>query len=539
MNPLFCTDSYKLSHKGFMTNGTEVIYSNLTMRNMKYLPVLKDRHDGKGVNFGLQGVLKQLVSMWDRFFFYRQKSEVISEAKEFFDLYLGPDSVDMHHFEELHDLGYLPILVKALPEGSRVNAKVPVFTIRNTDIRFAWLTNYLETWLSSQLWKQMTIATIAYEYRALVNEFALLTTGSTAGTEFQVHDFSYRGLSGTEDAAASGAAFLLSTCGTDNIPGLYYATKFYGANMKTGLIGTSVPASEHSLASTGIAVDGELETYRKWITKDYPTGIVSVIADTLDFFRVVTEFATELKDDILNRQPNALGLAKVVFRPDSGCPVKILTGYTYAVFNSMAEYELYIEDYGTVSLNDPEAVKIADKYYLIDNYRLSKELSEAEVKGAVECLWEIFGGTTTEQGYKQLHERVGLIYGDSITLERAEQILKRLAKKGFASTNVVFGVGSYTCQYLTRDSMGIAVKATAAVVDGQTYALSKDPATDDGTKKSAKGLLRVEKEGDDFVLYDLQTWEQEAKGELRTVFEDGELLNLESFETIRSRLWNN
>ena len=515
MNPLFCTDSYKLSHKGFMTDGTEAIYSNLTMRNMKYLPVLEHRHDGKGVNFGLQGVLKQLISLWDKQFFLRDKKQVITEAKEFFDLYLGPDSVDMHHFEELHDLGYLPILVKALPEGSRVNAKVPVFTIRNTDIRFAWLTNYLETWLSSQLWKQMTIATIAYEYRALVNEFASLTTGSTAGTEFQVHDFSYRGLSGTEDAAASGAAFLLSTCGTDNIPGLYYATKFYGANMKTGLIGTSVPASEHSLASTGIAVNGELETDRKWITKDYPTGIVSVISDTLDFFRVVTEFATELKDDILNRQPNALGLAKVVFRPDSGCPVKILTGYT--------DDELtYSDDMTTCIAKETGRV-----------------ISAAERKGAVQCLWDIFGGTTTEQGYKQLHERVGLIYGDSITLERAEQILKRLAKKGFASTNVVFGVGSYTCQYLTRDSMGIAVKATAAVVDGQTYALSKDPATDDGTKKCAKGLLRVEKEGNDFVLYDLQTWEQEAKGELRTVFEDGELLNLESFETIRSRLWNN
>ncbi|OYW78740.1 MAG: nicotinate phosphoribosyltransferase, partial [Polynucleobacter sp. 32-46-5] len=351
---------------------------------------------------------------------------------------------------------------------------MPVFTIRNTDIRFAWLTNYLETWLSSQLWKQMTIATIAYEYRALVNEFALLTTGSTAGTEFQVHDFSYRGLSGTEDAAASGAAFLLSTCGTDNIPGLYYATKFYGANMKTGLIGTSVPASEHSLASTGIAVDGELETYRKWITKDYPTGIVSVISDTLDFFRVVTEFATELKYDILNRQPNALGLAKVVFRPDSGCPVKILTGYLPQEIRWAADFS--------------NAVR-TDIAYCIETGR---KLSEPEIKGAVQCLWDIFGGTTTEQGYKQLHERVGLIYGDSITLERAEQILKRLAKKGFASTNVVFGVGSYTCQYLTRDSMGIAVKATAAVVDGQTYALSKDPTTDDGTKKSAKGLLRVE-----------------------------------------------
>ena len=520
MNPLFCTDSYKLSHKGFMTEGTQLIYSNLTMRNMKYLPVLKHRHDGKGVNFGTQGVLKQMKALWDNHFFRLPKDQVIAEAKEFFDLYLGPDSVCTKHFEQLHDLGYLPILVKALPEGSRVNAKVPVLTIRNTHKDFAWLTNYLESWLSSQLWKQMTVATIAYEYRALANEYALKTTGSTAGTEFQIHDFSLRGMSGTEDAAMAGAAFLLSSCGTDNIPGLYYATKFYGANMKAGLIGTSVPASEHSLASTGIAVNGELETYRKWITQDYPTGIVSVIADTIDFFRVVTEFATELKDDILNRQPNALGLAKVVWRPDSGCPVKILTGYLPQEIRWAADFS--------------NAVR-TDIAYCIETGR---KLSEPEIKGAVQCLWEIFGGTTTEQGYKQLHERVGLIYGDSITLERAEQILKRLAEKGFASTNVVFGVGSYTCQYLTRDSMGIAVKATAAVVNGKTYALSKYPVTDDGTKKSAKGLLRVEKEGDDFVLYDMQTWEQGDQGELRTVFKDGKLINLESFETIRSRLWN-
>lgn len=856
MNPLFCTDSYKLSHKGFMTDGTQLIYSNLTMRNMKYLPVLKHRHDGKSVNFGTQGVLKQMKALWDNHFFNLPKEQVIAEAKEFFDLYLGPDAVCMAHFEQLHDFGFLPIQVKALPEGARVNAKVPVLTIHNTHKDFAWLTNYLETWLSAQLWKQMTVATIAYEYRSLANEFALKTTGSTAGTEFQIHDFSYRGMSGTEDAAMAGAAFLLSSCGTDNIPGVYYATKFYGANMKAGLIGTSVPASEHSLASTGIAVTGELETYRKWITQDYPTGIVSVIADTLDFFRVITEFATELKDDILNRQPNAIGLAKVVFRPD--CydeQTKILTDKGWKYFKDLTptckvaqvlddgsyefvqplkivdqpytgtmikysdthgkidllvtpnhrmvleqknirtnqwneriveaeklgtvgkkgsdkqrlirsahaknkgrslapierlkiafqadgsyvtksntairfsfakdrkkdrlrsilqdcnlEYEVYDLSDGKVEFNikvgnnsiyrkdfhwvdtsdlcsnwcrefveelsywdasrrsderfkfdttnaevvpaleliclsagygvlvsersdgrsekfnnvftlhimkdkyiggqarhkeeeeysgrvycvqvptgrvlvkrgrgtvvcgnsgDPvkiltgwkvltdevinnsnvdsferwfthlgyEALEIKGKVYPWVNGQIdkTKELSDAERKGAVQCLWEIFGGTTTEQGYKQLHERVGLIYGDSITLERAEQILERLKNKGFASTNVVFGIGSYTCQYLTRDSMGIAVKATAAVVNGQTYELSKDPVTDDGTKKSAKGLLRVEKEGNDFVLYDMQTWLQEDQGELRTVFKDGELINLESFETIRSRLWN-
>lgn len=496
MNPLFLTDSYKLSHKGFMTKGTEVVYSNMTPRSSKYLPVNHEDFDNKVVWFGLQAVLKQMHNLWDKEFFSRDKEEVLSETKRLFDAYLGVGSIEMDHFAELHDLGYLPVKVKSLPEGSRVDIKVPFFTITNTDNRFAWLTNYLETYLSAQLWKPATVATIIREYRKLANDWAIKTTGSTEGTQFQIHGFEFRGMSGWEDAAACAAGFLLSSNGTDTIPALPYLEKYYGVDITKEFIATSVPASEHSLASTGIAVNGELETYRKWITQDYPTGIVSIIADTLDFFRVVTEFATELKDDILNRQVNEIGLAKVVFRPDSGCPVKVLCG-------------------------DIDAPKGSPEY-----------------KGAVECLWEVFGGTTNELGFKHLHERVGLIYGDSITLERAKEIFKRLASKGFASTNVVFGVGSFTSQYLSRDSAGMAVKATAAIVDGKLYELSKDPKTDDGMKKSAKGLLRVEKEDDNFVLYDQQTPEQEQEGLLEVVYSDGYLVKEETFSTIRERVWS-
>lgn len=493
---LTATDAYKLSHKGFMEPNTEVIYSNFTPRSDKYLPVLKDRFDHKITFFGLQYFIKDfLIREWNDKFFSQPKEKVIAKYKRIFDNYLGKDAVTVEHFEELHDLGYLPIRIKALPEGSAVNIKVPFLTVENTDKRFAWLTNYLETVLSCELWKPSTVATIIREYRKLANEFAIKTTGSTQGTDFQIHGFEFRGMSGRHDAAINGAAFLLSSRGTDTVPAIELLEEFYGADSDKEFIATSVPASEHALASTGIAVRGELETYRKWVTEDYPTGVVSIIADTLDFFRVVTEFATEIKEDILDRVPNEIGLAKVVFRPDSGVPEDIICG---------------------------------DK---------NAPVGSPEYKGAVECLWDIFGGTVTEQGYKVLNERVGLIYGDSITLERALEIYTRLEAKGFASTNVVFGVGSYTSQYLTRDSAGMAMKAVYAEVDGKGYALSKDPKTDDGTKKSAKGLLRVEKVGDDFVLFDQQTREQEQQGELKVVFEDGKLVKETTLNEIRNLMW--
>lgn len=286
------------------------------------------------------------------------------------------------------------------------------------------------------------------------------------------------------------------------------------------------------------------------ITKVHPSGVVSVVSDSFDFWSVITKIAPTLKDEILNRQPNALGLAKVVFRPDSGDPVKIICGYRVfeaSLLDGLTQSEQQVIYDAYVAGKPYEAVKQSGKYYEISVMGKGgardepvilqgNEVSEAEVKGAVECLWDIFGGTETDKGFKVLHERVGLIYGDSITLPRAEEILRRLAEKGFASCNVVFGIGSFTYQYHTRDTFGWAMKATWCEVDGEPLDIFKDPATDSGTKKSAKGLLRVEKENGRFVLYDQQTPEQEAQGELKVVFEDGKLVKEYTLGEVRATL---
>lgn len=533
MNPLVNTDSYKLSHKGFMNEGTTKIYSNLTARSSKHFPVLKERYDNKVVFFGLQKfIIEYLIEEFDNFF-SDDRDWVMSEFKSLIDVYLGEGAVPMKHFEALHDLGYLPIEIKAVPEGSLVNIRVPFFTITNTHPDFAWLTNYLETVISCELWKPITIATLIREFRKLVNEFAIKTTGSLDFTMFQLHDFSFRGMSNRQDAMTCGMAFLLYSCGTDTIPAIYGHQEYYAAGQD--FIGTSVPASEHSVACLGTSVEGELESYRKWITQDYPTGIVSLVSDTYDYWRVLTEYLPALKDDILARPENELGLSKVVIRPDSGDPADIVCGLSLC----RNSYPTIQDFYNSSDFIDFRVVKIDKTYFEVDREGITtgRTFSETEVKGSVELLWETFGGTVTEQGYKVLDSHIGLIYGDSITLPVMLDIFQRLEAKGFASTNVVFGIGSYTMQYLTRDSLGMAIKATYAEVDGKGYELFKDPITDNGMKKSAKGLLRVEKEGDDYVLYDQQTTEQEKQGELKTVFKDGQLVKTTTLSEIRQRLW--
>ena len=273
----------------------------------------------------------------------------------------------------------------------------------------------------------------------------------------------------------------------------------------------------------------------------YPSGVVSIVSDSFDFWSVITRIAPRLKDKILSRTPDDLGLAKVVFRPDSGDPVKILTGYRVAeVSSTESQHEM-----SQAELGGYEAVydKSSGKYYTFEPYydewaaKYSlKELSVAEAKGAVECLDYIFGSTENSLGFRTLNPRVGLIYGDSITLGRAEEILERLAHKGYASDNVVFGIGSYTFQYTTRDTLGFAMKATYVEINGEGQAIFKDPKTDDGTKKSARGLLRVDRVGTDFVLRNNVSVEEERGGELTTVFLNGKIVREESFSDIRSRL---
>jgi nicotinamide phosphoribosyltransferase len=170
--------------------------------------------------------------------------------------------------------------------------------------------------------------------------------------------------------------------------------------------------------------------------------------------------------------------------------------------------------------------------------KIRNSMFSREQKGVVELLWDIFGGTINEQGHKVLDPHIGCIYGDSITLERAEEICKRLKQKGFASTNVVLGVGSYSLSYATRDSQGVACKATWCVVNGEERKISKDPITDNGEKKSAKGLLMVYEKDDVIKLKDQCTKEEEESGLLKTVFENGyfQRLNVLNLTQIRENI---
>ena len=209
MNPLTAIDFYKADHRRQYPSGTEYVYSNFTPRSSRLAPVL-DGFDDRVVFIGLQGYVKRvLIESWNRHFFQKSKSVVIERYKTRMDNALGVDAVPVDHLSALHDLGYLPIRIKALPEGSRVNIKVPMFTVVNTLPEFYWLTNYIETSISAEVWKPCTTATIAYEYKRLLTDYAIRTGAPLDFVPLQGHDFSFRGMSGRADAAQSGMGLSL------------------------------------------------------------------------------------------------------------------------------------------------------------------------------------------------------------------------------------------------------------------------------------------------------------------------------------------
>jgi nicotinamide phosphoribosyltransferase len=538
--PFNLADFYKTAHPSMYPAATTKLVANFTPRSAKYAPVLKELFDNKVVWFGLQGFIQAfLIDLFDKEFFRKPKELAVRRYRRRMDTALGPGAVATSRLEALHELGYLPLEIRSLPEGSRADIKVPPVIFINTHADFPWVSTYFETLFSCETWKPSTVATIAFEFRKLLEYFARLTGTAAEFVGWQGHDFSMRGMSGVHDAMRCGAGHLLSFTGTDTIPALDYLEDFYDADADKELVGGSIPASEHSVMALRILLTlqhlrrapattrldeptlrrkAELMVIREFVTQDYPSGMVSIVSDTFDFWHVITVIAKELKADILARKPDALGNAKVVFRPDSGDPVKILTGYT--------------DDELQCDAGPP----VADNTGRYTVKATGAQVTEAERKGAVACLWEIYGGTTTNQGFKLLDSHVGLIYGDSITLPRARDILLRLAAKGFASGNVVFGIGSFVYGMNSRDTFGYALKAIYAEVDGEAVEIYKDPATDDGTKKSAKGMVRVEQEGDCFVLYEQQTPEQAEGGALVPVFRDGKLLVRQSLSEIRARL---
>lgn len=483
--PTLLVDGYKTGHPAQYEQDTILVSSNLTPRGSRVPGVTGV------VPFGPQyWVREYLIDQFNENFFWQQRDPMLRLYKRYMDNYLGPNAVPVKYIGALHELGYMPLHVKALPEGSICPMRVPMLTIRNTvpeAKEFGWVTNSVETNMSNVLWLPTTSATTALEFRKEFQRWAVKTGAPMDFVKWQGHDFSYRGLPGTEAAMLSGGGHLLSFTGTDTVPALWFLEEYYGADVEKELVGGSVPATEHSVMCMG-RQECERDTIKRLITEVYPNGIVSIVCDTWDFWGVITNILPSLKAEIMARN------GKVVVRPDSGDPVKIVVGDADA---------------------DRDCVR----------------------KGAWECLYDAFGGAMNGEGYRDLDSHVGLIYGDAIDRARQTAILSGLAAKGF-STTPVLGIGSFSYQYVTRDTYGLAVKATYGETRSRgPQPIFKKPATDDGVKNSAKGLLMVDVGPDGrYRLNEDVDWATEATGALQTIFKDGERENFQTLAQIRARI---
>jgi nicotinamide phosphoribosyltransferase len=376
-NPILPIDGYKTGHIHQYPEGITNVYSNFTAR--------MSRVDGQTevVFLGLQMFIQKYLMEDMEAFFAADVEHVVDAYQHRMDTYLGPDNgVGTEHIRALHNLGYIPLRFCAVPEGTLVPLRVPMLTVENTHPDFAWLVNYFETVISNSIWMPITSATTAFRFRKLIQEWARKTGSDEGFVNFQAHDFSMRGMAGVEAAQQSGIGHLASFIGTDTIPAIEAIENYYPPKDVDFLIGASVPATEHSVMCAG-GKENEIDTYVRLLNL-YPAGIVSIVSDTWDYWKVLTETLPKMREQIMARE------GRLVVRPDSGDPVKVIIG-------------------------DPDA-----------------PIGSPEYKGTVEVLWDEFGGTITDRGYKTIDTHVGVIYGDSINYERAQQILSGLAAKGFS-----------------------------------------------------------------------------------------------------------
>lgn len=528
LNAMLLTDGYKLGHKLMYPNGLVKLYSNLTPRSNKHF---QDADNG-AVVFGIQYFIKKyLIDEFNNNFFNRNEDEVVSEYNELLVNFLGKETAEMigtDHIRALHQLGYLPIKIKALEEGTYCPLGVPMLTITNTHENFAWLTNYLETLLSNALWKPINSATTADVFKRELIRHAEKTgfydENHPENIEFLCHDFSMRGMSGVEDSIVSGMGHLTSFAGSETVPAVIGANYYYGAGLNCA--GT-IPATEHSIeCANAVGIDGvpDDEVYFAEMLKRFPSGFISIVSDGFDYWKMIEEIVPKYKSQIMNRD------GRVVIRPDSGDPVDIICG-----LNSRDDLEFskmrrgYA--YRSKNSNDEWSVCTDAAYY-----------------GTYEYLYMIFGGNVNQNGYKVLDTHIGLIYGDAINMKRQRQIYNRLEKKMFAGTNLVLGIGSFTYQCATRDNLGLAMKATYCEIEEVCDNLStivcknifKDPKTVVGMpKKSLKGLITVVEENGNIVAHDTVTKDVENTGLLKTVFENGTLTHQVTLDEIRAKLRKN
>lgn len=488
-NPLLCLDFYKTCHADQYPAGLTKMVSYYTPRMSR----LADTD--KITMFGLQAFIQEyLVTAFQFDFFDRPIDAVIQEYKRVLGATIGTDGVGEHRLHELHAIGYLPLQIRAVPEGTRTNIKVPQIEISNTHPDFVWLVNSIETMLSCTMWHTQVSAEVGYRYRQLVDEFAERTCDDNVVRARLLGDFSMRGQESVESATKSSAAFCLSFLNTATVPAILWLEENYDCDCSKEPVAYGALSTEHSVMCSNFAVDGDEITHvRRLLTEVYPHQSFSMVSDSYDYWNLVDNILPQLKDEILAHD------GFISIRGDSGDPVSVITE---TVFH----------------------------------------------------LWNIFGGSVNSKGYKVLNPHVKAIYGDSITPQRCREIYSILEENGFAISNVSLGVGSFSMECLetigengekqynpyTRDTFGIAVKATYAEdSDGNPIMIFKNPKTDSGHfKKSQRGCCRVFKTEDGYSYEDGLTWaEAQDNNELQTVFKDGQFTKRYTLSDVRENLY--
>lgn len=569
-NPMLMTDFYKTIHHLAYTPGLEYLVSYWTPR-MSRIPNVD-----KVVMFGLQAYIqKWLIDAFNEDFFNVPWENIKEEYERLIGHTMSKQAANTDFLKDLYDLGYLPLEISAVEEGTRIPLRCPMFQIKNTVKGFGWLVNFIETLTSCNVWGPMTAATIAYNFRKNAQKYYDLSIVSTDPYAPPVSalcgDFSMRGMMSPDAAVAMSAGHLTSFTGTATIPAIAWLESYYNCDCTKETIGKGVPSTEHSVMSS-YGKDGEFECYRHLIEDIFPNGLLSIVSDTYDYWNVLTNFIPKLKESILKRD------GKIIIRGDSGDPIDIICGEEMFYFNdniTEENFKKYTEKFKdmaiTKCLNDNETTCIfkarfkntpntmyvftynlaqKDSIYqpvkVISSTATLKELTPTE-KGTVELLWDTFGGYINEKGYKVLDKHIGAIYGDSITIDRAIAIWKRLTDKGFSISNVTLGIGSFTYQYNTRDSLGFCLKATHSIVDGKERQIYKDPITDkckgNNFKKSQRGCCYVFEGTDGEIQYTDGHTLEELKDEkynnnlLIPIFRDGKILKETSLADIRQKLY--
>lgn len=460
-NIIIETDSYKFgSHWNMYPKGTTNVFS--------YFECRKGSKYDKSLFFGLQYILKRHLAG------KVVTREKIERAAALSKAHFGNDTAfNRAGWEYILEQfnGRLPVVIKSVDEGTVVPVSNALITIEATDPNCAWLVNYLETILS-RIWYPTVVATLSYHTKLKIKEYLEATGASTAGLNFMLHDFGYRGVSSEESACLGGAAHLVNFLGTDTMGAMELAMEFYDAPIDG--LAYSVPASEHSVM-TALGKDGEEKVVESLLDK-YPTGILSVVADSYNIYNFVSNFVCDkFKDRILARE----GL--FVIRPDSVTP--------------------------------------------------THPTPEAEMVWIVDELYKKLGGSVNAAGYKTVNPKVRVLWGDGIDYEGIEKILAALKEAGYAADNIAcFGMGGALLQRgINRDTMRCAFKSSAQERDGIWHDISKNPL--DQSKKSKAGRLKLVK--DENGEYQTVTIDDPRPDVMKVRFLNGVLYNQTDFPAIR------